>query len=223
MEYYEIDEKIERFSRAGEAPNMKIYYTQESLCPLLFTQIGIRPDGKVSLCCNDALGKNTLGDLEKNTLSEIWYGSTYEHFRKIMKEGRYGIESCRYCNTIDYRELWVNGKFYTDHVFDWEKCIFPKGFLQNDEIYIWGISKEAKELYKYLVEKDIRVKGFLESDYSKNHVEIYDGKYCYMLPEISLNKGSEKIGVYIATQCRYKEVYQELVEFGIDDIRLFIY
>lgn len=105
--FYSINKNAERSSRGGNAPNMKIWYTTEIPCPLLFVQMSIRPDGKVSLCCNDALGENTLGDVSKNTLVEIWRSETFRNLRKAMtKSERYGIETCRYCNHLDGRELW---------------------------------------------------------------------------------------------------------------------
>lgn len=107
--FYSINKNAERSSRGGNAPNMKIWYTTEVPCALLFVQMSIRPDGKVSLCCNDALGENTLGDISKNTLVEIWKSETFCNHRKMMiKGGRYGIETCRYCNHLDGRELWNN-------------------------------------------------------------------------------------------------------------------
>jgi len=88
---------------------MKIWYTTEIPCALLFVQMSIRPDGKVSLCCNDALGENTLGDVGKNTLVEIWESEIFCNFRRTMTQsGRYGIGTCRYCNHLDERELWKN-------------------------------------------------------------------------------------------------------------------
>ena len=107
--YYEIDKDAVRTSRGGNAPNRRIYYTMDVLCPLPFVQMVIRPDGAVSLCCNDALGENTLGDLRTETLLDIWNSERYKRVRKAAKTGRYSISTCRYCNTVDGRELWKTG------------------------------------------------------------------------------------------------------------------
>ena len=65
-------------SRGGQAPNKKdIAKSVNAKCVLPFQQLNIRPDGKISLCCNDALGKITLGDCNKQTIEEIWYSSEY--------------------------------------------------------------------------------------------------------------------------------------------------
>lgn len=85
-------------SRGGFAPNKKIAKTKTK-CVLPFRQLVIRPTGKVSLCCNDALGKYTLGDITQETLKQIWYSKTYNDIRKIMKEkGRLAVKSCTNCD-----------------------------------------------------------------------------------------------------------------------------
>lgn len=86
-------------TRAGTAPNRKELLLNENAgCFLPFKQFIIRPDGKVSLCCNDALGKNTLGDLTKETMVEVWKGEKYDSVRKSLLKGRQYIESCKYCD-----------------------------------------------------------------------------------------------------------------------------
>lgn len=88
-------------SRGGDAPNRneKISYSKDR-CLLPFKQMIVRPDGKVSLCCNDPLGKNTLGDLTKETLTEVWYGNKFSTIRKCIYNGRENWEHCKYCDTF---------------------------------------------------------------------------------------------------------------------------
>ncbi|MDL2316686.1 hypothetical protein LJC59_06360, partial [Desulfovibrio sp. OttesenSCG-928-A18] len=51
-------------SRGGNAPNRKAPVRPPSVnCIYPFRQFVIRPDGRASLCCNDALGQMTMGDL----------------------------------------------------------------------------------------------------------------------------------------------------------------
>lgn len=88
-------------SRGGDAPNRTNVKTfPKNGCALLFEQMIIRPDGKVSLCCNDPLGKNTLGDLNKQTLEEVWYGKPYSRIRSLVAEGRENWEHCKNCDTF---------------------------------------------------------------------------------------------------------------------------
>ncbi len=88
-------------TRGGTAPNRKevVEYDRDR-CVLPFKQIIVRPDGKISLCCNDALGKYTLGDLNKEKLLDIWYGTRFQMVRKCLYEGRANWGDCKYCDVF---------------------------------------------------------------------------------------------------------------------------
>lgn len=88
-------------SRGGDAPNRndKIVY-DGTTCMLPFRQMIVRPDGKVSLCCNDPLGKYTMGDLAKQTIDEVWFGEKFKNVRKKIYLGRENVDKCKYCDTF---------------------------------------------------------------------------------------------------------------------------
>lgn len=86
-------------SRGGDAPNRTKKIANGTIsCVLPFQQMIIRPDGKVSLCCNDPLGKCTLGDTNNQTLLEIWNGVEFKEIRKKLLKGRANLEHCKYCD-----------------------------------------------------------------------------------------------------------------------------
>lgn len=88
-------------SRGGDAPNRKHLVSYgEDTCALPFQQLIIRPDGKISLCCNDPLGKCTLGDLTKQSLVDVWYGPQFQMVRKCLAEGRKNWKHCEFCDTF---------------------------------------------------------------------------------------------------------------------------
>lgn len=88
-------------SRGGNAPNRKdIGNYAKDRCVLPFKQMIIRPDGKISLCCNDAIGKYTLGDLTKDSLKDIWYGPRFQMVRKCLYEGRDNWGNCQHCDNF---------------------------------------------------------------------------------------------------------------------------
>lgn len=61
----------------------------------------VRPDGKVSLCCNDPLGKNTLADLTKENIVDAWYNDRFQTVRKcLFKGGRKEWGHCIYCDNF---------------------------------------------------------------------------------------------------------------------------
>lgn len=88
-------------SRGGNAPNRRelIEYGQDK-CVLPYKQMIIRPDGKVSLCCNDAIGKFSLGDLNSEKLLDVWYGPRFSMVRKCLYEGRENWGQCKLCDTF---------------------------------------------------------------------------------------------------------------------------
>ncbi|MCC8181099.1 MAG: SPASM domain-containing protein [Planctomycetes bacterium] len=91
-------------SRAGTSPNHKrVAKPLPVPCQLPFTQMVVRPDGCVSLCCNDALGQMTLGDCTTSTIMEIWRGPTYNAVRTLMRrDGRKGLPLCRACDFVKH-------------------------------------------------------------------------------------------------------------------------
>lgn len=88
-------------TRGGEAPNRKKKVIYKNVtCSMPFQQMVVRPTGEISLCCNDPLGKMTLGNLNNQTLLEVWYGEKYTKIRDKIAEGRENIEHCRYCDVF---------------------------------------------------------------------------------------------------------------------------
>ena len=74
------------------------------LCTRPFSQLVIRPTGEISLCCNDALGKYTMGDLNVQTISEIWNSEKFKSVREeMLKNGRKNLMLCNQCDSLDYR------------------------------------------------------------------------------------------------------------------------
>jgi len=88
-----------RGNRAGTAPNSGRGAKVKAPCLLPFIQCVIRPDGKVSLCCEDALGYYTMGDLAQKSLRDIWHGPEYERIRAQIKKGRNTLPLCNVCNS----------------------------------------------------------------------------------------------------------------------------
>jgi radical SAM protein with 4Fe4S-binding SPASM domain len=87
-------------TRGGDAPNRKEMVSYgDAKCALLYEQMVVRPDGKVSLCCNDPKGKCTLGDLSKESIQDVWHGEEYNRIRELLyKNGRKGFWHCEYCD-----------------------------------------------------------------------------------------------------------------------------
>ena len=96
-----IDRNAIRNNRGGQSKNRHFVYKLKTACKLPFQQVIVRPDGKLSLCCNDAMGKYTLGDLTEQSLMEIWNSKTYTEIRKnLLNKGRSSIKLCEYCDNF---------------------------------------------------------------------------------------------------------------------------
>ena len=89
-------------TRGGDAPNREKMVSYPYVkCPLPFSQLIVRPDGKVSLCCNDPLGKNTLGDLSKENILEVWNNDRFKKVRDCLYKGRANWKHCEYCDVFN--------------------------------------------------------------------------------------------------------------------------
>ena len=94
-------------NRAGNAPNKDVitfvdYRKYRDIgCPLPFRQLVIRPTGEVSLCCNDALGQATMGDVTRQSLVEIWSGPAFTELREeLQRNGRRNLKLCNTCDVL---------------------------------------------------------------------------------------------------------------------------
>jgi hypothetical protein len=95
-------------NRAGTAPNGNERSILDMSCYLPFKQLIIRPDGKVSLCCYDSYGKSNMGDLNKITIRELWYGKSHWGLLKhLHQKGRKGIKICEKCDSASSKtRVW---------------------------------------------------------------------------------------------------------------------
>lgn len=91
-------------TRGGNAPNRTHLADYPDIpCALVYQQMVVRPTGQVSLCCNDALGQHTLGDVSKDGLQGTWYGKRYQQVRRALDAGRKNFGQCRYCDDFPAR------------------------------------------------------------------------------------------------------------------------
>jgi hypothetical protein len=117
-----------RNNRGGQSKNRHVKYMVHSGCLLPYIQIIVRPDGKISLCCNDPIGINTLGDVSVNTLLEIWNSSIYTDIREKIGETRQNFNFCKECDNFasfnthgkaafserQFTDAWERAKYYLE-------------------------------------------------------------------------------------------------------------
>ena len=95
-----INKHAIRNNRGGNSKNRKNVYHLKTSCLLPFKQMIIRPDGKLSLCCNDPKGCFTLGDLTKESVIEAWRNEKYTHIRNLLQKAREEVKMCKYCDNF---------------------------------------------------------------------------------------------------------------------------
>lgn len=68
-------------------------------CQTLFINLSILHDGRVNLCCFDSGGEIILGDVNKQTLLEVWHGDEFRTIRDLhVIKMRNTIPLCNSCN-----------------------------------------------------------------------------------------------------------------------------
>tara|TARA_R110002072_G_scaffold298816_1_gene473250 strand:+ start:5077 stop:6123 length:1047 start_codon:yes stop_codon:yes gene_type:complete len=76
---------------------------RKQVCAYLFYSLSINADGEVSPCCVDWNRKLSLGNLNDQSILDVWNGKKLQDLRfKHLQYDRSQIESCSSCGQIDY-------------------------------------------------------------------------------------------------------------------------
>jgi MoaA/NifB/PqqE/SkfB family radical SAM enzyme len=103
-------------TRGGTSPNAESCVVYGHICSYPFSQMIIRPDGKLSFCCADALAQMTLGDLTKQSILEAWNSDAYVKVRELALMGSEHLSLCSVCSNSAplLPEQDPNNKLYND-------------------------------------------------------------------------------------------------------------
>jgi radical SAM protein with 4Fe4S-binding SPASM domain len=76
-------------------------------CQRLWSGLNVHFDGSVVPCCIDWEDKHVLGNVNDNTLEEIWNSAKFKEFRKQQIAGQ--IEMCKECKVYEYQHSkeWI--------------------------------------------------------------------------------------------------------------------
>jgi radical SAM protein with 4Fe4S-binding SPASM domain len=87
----------------GNATQFGLPVSDIQVCPQAFFTMQINPDGKIVPCYQISY-PGIMGDVNNQTMQEIWNGETYRNFRRSMLNGRSNVNKiCEQCNFIRYR------------------------------------------------------------------------------------------------------------------------
>lgn len=68
-------------------------------CPKIKNEMFFMVDGRAVLCCWDAFARGVIGDVNNNTVEEIWLGNPNQQFRSMLDKGeRDKIHLCSRCD-----------------------------------------------------------------------------------------------------------------------------
>ncbi len=93
-----IDRHAIRNNRGGKSKNRCETHHFACPCDFPFIQLVIRPDGKVSLCCNDGTGEYTMGDLKSERIVDVWRGEKFQRIREAGRNTRRATGKCLNCD-----------------------------------------------------------------------------------------------------------------------------
>lgn len=77
----------------------EIEYEPNFTCPVLWQRLSIGSDGIVMLCINDERNQHIIGDVNKQTIHEVWHGEPMRNAREAHLKHR-GVEEitpCKQC------------------------------------------------------------------------------------------------------------------------------
>lgn len=87
------------YSNLFDWPNINSQIiSNEGHCHGGIDQIAILNDGKVTLCCLDPCGYNSVGDLKKDTLLDILSSNNYKEIINNFKNRKLTCEFCKKCS-----------------------------------------------------------------------------------------------------------------------------
>lgn len=73
------------------------------VCPFIFTTLNIGTNLKCQLCNKDLFAEMPAGDVNKQSLYDIWNGDPLQNIRKAhLQNGRHSVPFCRECTNILY-------------------------------------------------------------------------------------------------------------------------
>jgi MoaA/NifB/PqqE/SkfB family radical SAM enzyme len=94
-------------TRAGLAPNKPVPDpTPQGFCALPFTDVYIGYRGNVNLCCFDAHGSVSMGDVAESSIAEIWASGAFQVYRRsLLRSARNGLTLCESCDYDGFRDF----------------------------------------------------------------------------------------------------------------------
>jgi radical SAM protein with 4Fe4S-binding SPASM domain len=80
-------------------------------CPMAFTTMAVRSNGAVSPCCVDFIGGTNLGNVNENSLQDLWNSDAWFEFQKMqLQDRKHENSSCARC------DVWRSDHYTRDNI-----------------------------------------------------------------------------------------------------------
>lgn len=135
--YVYLDSKALPIGEQKEPPAVTYQNASVPLvCPMLYSTLFVRADGLVAPCCY--LYENVIGDLNRSTVSDIWFGKQLAEYRRLIREGDLppGCRVCRRLIPQDKRLIWKNGKTFMKYTWQTSAQRRKEGFALQPLFFI---------------------------------------------------------------------------------------
>ena len=105
IEIFNINNRAGQLERYQDINNLGInqykHWLKKELlktCPLPFYSMSILYDGRVLMCCHDWKAESSIGNLEKNSIREVWNNKKINNFRSLLYQRKKGdMPLCKGC------------------------------------------------------------------------------------------------------------------------------
>jgi radical SAM protein with 4Fe4S-binding SPASM domain len=84
-------------------------FDKNAICNAFWNYITITWDGKVLICCLDWDAKYIVGDVNKNSIEQIWNNKKYRSFRRMVLNGKVkDIPLCKRCDLLEHENIYAD-------------------------------------------------------------------------------------------------------------------
>lgn len=121
---YQLFKPVEGNSAQWVVPNKYYAEKERTPCTAVWDQLFVFPEGEISLCCTTLIrvpqdGIISTGNLNQQSLREIWFGKKYQDIRENLILGR--LDNQKYCAECDN---WSSSYQYKKTLDDGTELVF---------------------------------------------------------------------------------------------------
>lgn len=100
-----LPEEIQYRRYQADPNGLKVNNLIKNRCWRMWHSCVVTWDGKVVPCCFDKDARYVMGDLNRNSLQQIWFGERYQQFRQKILNSRSAIDICSNCS--EGARVWI--------------------------------------------------------------------------------------------------------------------